>query len=248
MNLVWFRFYEELNEFLPREMRKQLFSYSFNGTPSVKDAIEALGVPHSEVDLVIVNSFSVSFSYRLRDGDHISVYPVFETLDITPIVHLRAKPLRVSRFILDVHLGKLAKYLRLCGFDTFYSRDYSDMEIINLSKSEKRIIITRDIELLKNKKVTHGYWIRSQIPDIQLKEVFLRFDLKKQALPFSRCMECNGLLKDILKEDILDRLLPNTAKFFNNFRVCSECNRVYWEGSHYDKMKKYIDGLLKVIY
>jgi uncharacterized protein len=245
MNHAWFRFYEELNEFLPSEKRKKPFSYTFNGTPSVKDAIEALRVPHVEIDLILVNSQSVGFSYKLKDGDTVSVYPVFETLDISPLIHLRAKPLRISRFILDVHLGKLARYLRLCGFDTIYRRDYIDPEIISLSESERRIILTRDIELLKNKKVIHGYWIRSQHLNEQLKEVLLRFDLLSQILPFSRCIECNGLLVNVLKEEVLDRLLPETIRYFTDFRKCSECNRIYWKGSHYERMKKYIDNLIK---
>ncbi len=244
MNLAWFRFYEELNEFLPSEKQKKLFAYTFNGTPSVKDAIEANGIPHAEVDLILVNSISVDFSYKLRNGDIVSVYPVFETLDITSQVHLRAKPLRISKFILDVHLGKLAKHLRLCGFDTLYRKDYNDIEIINISSSEKRIILTHDVELLKNKKVTHGYWIRSQYLNEQLKEVLLRFNLKHQLLPFTRCLECNGLLTEVSKEDILDRLLPDTDQYFTNFRICPDCNRIYWEGSHYERMRRYIDNLI----
>lgn len=223
----------------------KLFEYSFNGTPSVKDAIEALGVPHVEVDLILVNSISVDFLKKLRDGDMISVYPVFETFDITSLVHLRAKPLRHTKFILDVHLGKLAKYLRLCGFDTLYRRDLNDPDIIELSTSEERIILTRDIELLKNKKVTHGYWIRSQHLNEQLKEVFFKFDLVNQISSFTRCLECNGLLIDVSKEEILNRLLPETRKFFVNFRKCFDCNRIYWEGSHYERMKKYIENLIK---
>jgi uncharacterized protein with PIN domain len=244
MNLAWFRIYEELNEFLPSEKRKKLFAYTFNGSPSVKDAIEANGIPHAEVDLILVNSISVGFSYKLRDGDIVSVYPVFETFDITSLVHLRPKPLRISKFILDVHLGKLAKYLRLCGFDTLYRKDYNDIEIINISSSEKRIILTHDVGLLKNKEVTHGYWIRSQHLNEQLKEVFLRFDLKHQMLPFTRCLECNGLLTEVSKEDIMDRLLPETDKYFTDFRKCMECDRIYWEGSHYERMKRYIDNLI----
>jgi uncharacterized protein with PIN domain len=178
------------------------------------------------------------------NGDIVSVYPVFETFDITSLVHLRAKPLRISKFILDVHLGKLAKYLRLCGFDTLYRKDYNDIEIINISSSEKRIILTHDVELLKNKKVTHGYWIRSQYLNEQLKEVLLRFNLKHQLLPFTRCLECNGLLTEVSKEDIMDRLLPETDKYFTDFRKCMECDRIYWEGSHYERMKRYIDNLI----
>lgn len=245
MNLAWFRFYEELNDFLPQEKRKIFFTYAFKGNPSVKDAIEAIGIPHVEVDLILVNSLSVDFSKKIRNGDQVSVFPVFESFDITPLIRLREKPLRDTKFILDVHLGKLAKYLRLCGFDTLYTRDFNDFEIINLSISEKRIILTRDLGLLKNKNVTHGHWIRSQHLDEQLKEVFLRFSLMNQVLPFNRCMECNGLLIYVSKEDIQHHLLPGTIEFFNNFRKCPECNRIYWEGSHYEKMRKYIDNLIK---
>jgi uncharacterized protein with PIN domain len=245
MNLAWFRFYEELNEFLPSEKRKILFPYSFNGTPSVKDAIEALGVTHVEVDLILVNSLSVDFSYKLRNKDQISVYPVFESFDITPVTHLREKPLRDLKFILDVHLGKLAKYLRLCGFDSFYRTDYDDQVIISLSLTDKRIILTHDVELLKNKQVTHGYWIRSQHLKEQLNEVFRRFDLKTRIRTFSRCMECNGTLEDISKIDIMDRLLPRTLEYFHEFKKCSVCDHIYWEGSHYESMKKYIDCIIK---
>ena len=245
MNLAWVRFYEELNEFLPSEKRKQLLSYSFNGNPSVKDAVEAIGVPHVEVDLILVNGLSVDFSNKLKNGDLVSVYPVFESFDITPLIRLREKPLRNVRFIVDVHLGRLAKYLRFCGFDTLYRTDFTDKEIISLSITEKRIILTRDVGLLKNKKVTHGYWLRSQNINEQLKEVFLRFNLKNQIMAFSRCIECNGMLKDIPKEDILDQLLPGTVEFYDKFRICTQCNRIYWEGSHYERMRNYINCLIK---
>ncbi len=244
MNLAYFRFYEELNDFLTPEKRKRLFSYSFDGNPSVKDAVEAMGVPHVEVDLILVNSLSVDFSYNLRNEDKVSVYPVFESFNIASVTHLREKPLRDLKFVSDVHLGKLTKYLRLCGFDTFYRTDFNDQEIINLAVTDKRVILTRDKGLLKNKKVTHGYWIRSQHPLEQLKEIFIRFDLKKQIILFTRCMECNGLLKDIAKEEILNRLLPKTQLYYNEFKICSDCDRIYWNGSHYENMKRYINTLL----
>ncbi len=168
-----FLFYEELNYFLPAEKSKLNFTYNFMGSPSVKDAVEAIGVPHTEIDLILVNGKSVSFSYHITEGDDISVYPVFESMDIVEVTRLREKPLRVAKFVLDVHLGRLAKNLRMLGFDTLYSNNYSDSEIANISTAENRIILTRDTGLLKNKKVTHGYWIRSQYPKEQLKEVML---------------------------------------------------------------------------
>ena len=244
MRLAYFRFYEELNDFLPSEKRKKLFSYEFNGNPSVKDAIEAMGVPHVEVDLIIANSLSVDFFYKLKNADSVSVYPVFESFDIASVTHLREIPLRELKFVCDVHLGKLTKYLRLCGFDTHYRTAFNDQEIINLSRSDKRVILTRDIELLKNKKVTHGYWIRSLYPIEQLKDVILRFDLKNRINLFSRCMECNGLLAVVSKKEILNRLLPKTRQYYRKFKECHDCNRIYWNGSHYQSMKRHIKVLM----
>jgi hypothetical protein len=140
MQVASFRFYAELNDFLPRAQRHTTFPYHFTGTPAVKDAIEAAGVPHPEVDLILVNGMSVAFDYPLRDGDRVAVYPVFESFDISPIVHLRPQPLRETKFILDVHLGKLAKHLRMLGFDTLYRNDYQDPDIIATALRERRII------------------------------------------------------------------------------------------------------------
>jgi hypothetical protein len=244
MSTAYFRFYEELNDFLPQEKRKKLFLYEFNGTPSIKDTIEAIGVPHVEVDLILVNSLSVDFSYKLKNADSVSVYPVFESFDIASVTHLREKPLRDLKFVSDVHLGKLTKYLRLIGFDTYYRTDLNDEEIIDLAISDKRVILTKDKGLLKNKKVTHGYYIRSRYPRYQLKEVFLRFDLKNLIASFTRCMECNGLLRDVTKKEILDRLLPKTRQYYRKFKMCNDCNRIYWNGSHWQNMKRDIKTLM----
>ncbi len=242
MNLAWFRFYEELNDFLPVYRKKQLFSHEFDGNPSVKDVIESLGVPHVEIDMILVNGKSVDFSYRLKDADHVSVYPVFESLDISEVQHLRKESLRDIKFILDVHLGRLAKYLRLLGFDTVYDRNLVDSEIINISLSQRRIILTRDKGLLKNRKITHGYWIRSINPRIQTGEVVCKFDLKSRFKPFTHCLECNGLVVDVSKEDISGRLLTKTRKYYNMFKICPDCRKIYWEGSHFEKMKAFVES------
>ncbi len=247
MSTAWFRFYEELNDFLPKEKKKVSFSYSFTGNPSVKDAIEAIGVPHVEVDLVLVNGASVDFTFKIRNEDQVSVYPVFENLDISEVTHLRERPLRDLKFILDVHLGKLAKFMRLCGLDTHYSKDLTDPEIIKISLREHRIILTRDKGLLKNRKVTHGYWVRSVKPEIQLKEVLTRFDLKRNLQPFTRCLECNGLLTSVAKEEILDHLQPKTKEYYTEFKKCPACGKIYWEGSHFERMKIHIDNLINKI-
>lgn len=237
---VWFRFYEELNDFLPSSKRKTSFEYSFKGNPSVKDAVESLGIPHVEVDMIIVNGKPVDFSYKIKSEDQISVYPVFESMDISGVSPLREKPLRFTKFILDVHLGRLSKYLRLCGFDTFFNTGLDDSEIINLSLKEHRIILTRDRGLLKNKLVTHGYWIRLTNPVGQVREVLQRFGLRNALHPFIRCMECNGMLVDVPKEEIFDKLPPKTRDFYDEFKKCQECDKIYWEGSHYERMKKFI--------
>ena len=190
--------------------------------------------------MILVNSLPVGFSYKLKDADHVSVYPVFESIDISSVTHLRKNPLRDLKFVLDVHLGKLTKYLRLCGFDTYYDKNLKDHEIIDLAISEKRVILTRDLELLKNKKVTRGYWIRSPYPREQLKDVLFRFDLMKQVNLFTRCMECNAILKDVAKEEVLDRLMPKTRRYFRKFKKCHDCGRIYWNGSHYQSMKRNI--------
>lgn len=247
MKKAQFRFYEELNDFLPENRKKVPFQYAFMGRPSVKDAIEALGVPHTEIDLILVNGTSVDFSHKLNDGDIVSVYPLFESLDISPVTRLRAKALRETRFILDAHLGRLAKHLRLCGFDCLFNNHYSDPEIIDIALDKGRIILTRDRALLMNSRVSHAYWIRSQDPREQLKEVIIRFDLKGMVNMFTRCMECNTALEEVDKKDIEDRLQPGTRRYFQEFKLCPGCQRIYWKGTHYQDMLKFIDNIIKDI-
>lgn len=234
---VHLRFYEELNDFLPAEKRKVCFNHAVAVRTSVKDVIESLNIPHTEVDLILVNGVSVSFSYLVQAEDYISVYPVYESLDISNVIRLRPKPLRRICFILDVHLGKLCKYLRLLGFDVSYSNDLADGVIIKHGIEEKRIILTRDIGILKHKQVTHGYWIRNTNPEKQIVEVLGRFDLYRQCHPFTRCLECNGILEKVEKHQITDQLLPLTQKYYENFMRCNFCERIYWEGTHYQKLK-----------
>jgi uncharacterized protein with PIN domain len=241
---ILIRFYEELNDFLPEARRKRDFRHSFFGTPTIKDIIESLGVPHTEVDLILANGLSVAFDYKPLEGDMISVYPVFESIDISPVTRLRPKPLRVIRFIADVHLGRLAKYLRMLGFDTHYSNDLEDPVIVRIALKQKRIILTRDLALLKNSMVTHGYYVRSSQPAEQLGEVIRRFDLKDQIKPFKRCMNCNGPIRKISKEKVLHLLRPRTKAHFHEFYQCRDCKKVYWHGSHFDRMNRIIAKLV----
>lgn len=244
-NRATFRFYAELNDFISNPGKREAVSYLYRGSPSVKDAIEAQGIPHTEVDLILANGVSVDFHYHLRENDHISVYPVFEALDISPIIRLRERPLRVTRFILDVHLGKLARNLRMLGFDSLYRNDYGDAEIVDTALKERRIILTRDRGILKIRSVTHGYCIRSSTPKQQVTEVLKRFDLYLQVRPFYRCMNCNGIIHPVNKMDIEHRLEDNTKSYYDEFSMCSVCKRLFWKGTHYEKMKAYIDGLME---
>jgi uncharacterized protein len=243
MKNVSLRFYEELNDFLPGEKRKIRFNHEFSGSPSVKDLIESLGVPHTEIDMILVNSRSVDFTYNIKDGDDISVYPVFETFEITDIQHLRPSPLRDPKFILDVHLGSLTRYMRMAGFDALYGNDLMDDEIVKISTTDRRTILTKDRNLLKRNEVTHGYWIRNVDLEEQLKEVIRRFNLEQRFNPFSRCIECNNLIEKVNKDDIEDEIPPKVRQYHKDFKKCRACGRIYWKGSHYEKMHSFIDKL-----
>jgi len=243
MKTAVFRFYEELNDFLPPDRRKVPFDHEFSGSPAIKDTIETLGVPHTEVDLIRVNDVSVGFDYHLDDGDRVAVYPMFESLDIGPVQHLRPEPLRKPRFIADAHLGRLAAYLRMAGFDTLYFNPVSRQHLIAVARDEHRAILTRSRDLLKDGRVTHGYWLRSQDPGKQLGEVLRRFDLCGRLAPFSRCMHCNRPVEPIAKADVIDRLPPKVKAGFDRFRYCPQCDKIYWQGTHAEKMQEMIDTI-----
>ncbi len=185
MKIAYFRFYAELNDFLPIEKRQKPFTYPFSLNPSVKDAIEACGVPHPEIDVILVNNNSVDYNYRLRDGDRVAIYPVFESFDVSPLIRLRAKPLRKTRFILDENLGNLARKLRMLGFDTLYERIQDKQKFIRKALDERRIILTKSRSLLRCKVISHGYWVRSAEANDQIKEIISRFDLYSQILPMN---------------------------------------------------------------
>ena len=235
-----FRFYEELNDFLPENRRKVSFTYRFHGTPSVRDAIQALGVPHTAIDLVLVDGRSVDFAHRLEGGEQVSVYPVFERLDISPLVRLRPRPLRDTRFVADVHLGRLARYLRMLGFDTLHEPGGSKDNVIETALRDGRIILTRDVGILKRSRVTHGYWLRHQQPLDQLREVVGALDLQTQARPFTRCMECNGLLRPIDRRQLAGRVEEAILARFETYRECPDCSRVFWKGSHFHRMLRWV--------
>ena len=244
MAIATFRFFEELNDFLAPPRRKIAFTHEFTRRASVKDMIEALGVPHTEIDLILVNGESVDFSYTVCADDYISVYPMFESFDIAALTRLRPAPLRDPRFILDTHLGKLAKYVRLLGFDTLYDNSSDDEQLAATAADERRILLTRDVGLLKRGCVSHGYFVRAIAPRRQLEEILERFDLRGLARPYTRCVRCNVMLLEVSKGDLGDAVATGVRARFEHFRLCPGCDRIFWQGSHYAHMQADIEELL----
>jgi uncharacterized protein with PIN domain len=239
-----FRFYAELNDFLPPPRRGRTFASPCARAASVKHMIEALGVPHTEVELVLVNGESVGFDEPLRDGDRVAVYPKFESFDVTPLLRVRERPLRETRFVADAHLGGLAHLLRMAGFDTLYDNRFRDEEIERLAGAQGRVVVTRDRELLKRRAITHGCYVRSLHASQQIREVFDRLDLARSARPFTLCVHCNVPLLDVDKVQIVALLPPRVRERFDRFRTCPACRRLYWEGSHWQRMRVLIEALL----
>jgi uncharacterized protein with PIN domain len=244
MSRICLRFYAELNDFLPPALRGVDINHEFQRRASIKDMIEAFGVPHTEVEVILVNGRAVDFSYIVQDGDRISVYPVFESVDITPLLRLRPAPLRKPKFVLDSNLGRLARYLRLLGLDCLYRNDYHDAEIARIASEQQRTLLTRDRTLLQRRIITHGYYVRTQQPREQVREVLTRFDLYRQVAPFTRCTRCNGELETVDKQVIIDRLEPKTRKYYDEFRRCTECGQIFWQGSHHTRMQQLVAALL----
>ncbi len=238
-----FRFYAELNDFLPAGRRGVEFVHAFTGTPSVKDVVEALGVPHTEIDLVLADGGSVDFGWRLHDGARVSVYPVFESIDVAPMTRVRAAPLRVLRFVLDVHLGRLARHLRMLGFDAAWDPALDDAALADTSAREHRVLLTRDRGLLKRSAVTHGCCVRASDPRLQLAEVLRRLDLVRAIAPFTRCLRCNGPLVPVAKAEVEGGLPPRVRERQETFRRCAGCGQVYWAGTHHERMTRWIAEL-----
>ena len=241
MKQASFRFYAELNDFLPESDRGSTLPLTFHVAPSVKDAIESFGVPHTEVDLVVAGGESVDLSHRVRDGELVSVYPMFESLDVRGATRVRAEPLRDTRFVVDENLGALARYLRLLGLDVRYDPGTSDPELARISSRERRVLLTRDVGLLKRSEITHGYFVRATDPRDQTVEVVRRFDLVGLLRPLERCTLCNARLKRENIEDVQGLVPPGTLERGRDFRSCPACGRIYWRGAHYPRIAALIE-------
>lgn len=237
-----FRFYEELNEFLAPALRRRSFRHAFDDTPAIKDRIESLGVPHTEVDLILVDGEPASFRHRLRGGERVALYPVFECFDISGLGGAQPQPLREPRFVLDVHLGRLASYLRLLGFDALYRNGFRDEDLLALARDEHRIVLTRDTGLLKRAELTHGAFVHATDPRRQLREVIDRFQLEARIAPFTRCARCNARVEPIAADDA-DDAPPAVARDKAAFSRCTGCRQLYWRGSHPSRLQQRLAGV-----
>ncbi|HLO17687.1 MAG TPA: Mut7-C RNAse domain-containing protein [Anaerolineales bacterium] len=233
MSTAHFLFFGRLNDFLPSDQRKQLIRVEFRERQSVKHLAESLGVPHPEMGQVQVNGQERTLTTITQDGDRIEVYPIPNGCPVEP------------RFVLDNHLGRLAAYLRMLGFDCLYENDYDDEELAEIVQKGGRILLSRDRRLLMRKVVIYGYCLRSLDSIQQLSEVLQRFDLIPRIVPFHRCLRCNHLLQPVEKEAIIHRLEPLTKLYFDEFQICPDCKQIYWKGSHYEKMQKLIEDITK---
>ncbi|MFD1186155.1 Mut7-C RNAse domain-containing protein [Pontibacter rugosus] len=245
MNTASFRFHGALQDFLKKRERDQTISYTFKGAPAVKDAIEAMGVPHPEVDVILLNKKPATLQQAISAGDEVDVFPVDAKYNWPVGYSFSKNHPAPKRFILDVHLGTLAKSMRMLGVKTYYQTDLSDNTIAQLAQEQQLVVLTRDIGLLKQKVITWGYWLRSQHTQEQLEEVIRRFDLWDSFSPFRLCLECNTPVLAVDKECIMEQLPPKTRLYFNEFYQCPSCKRVYWKGSHYDRMQGFIAQLIK---
>jgi hypothetical protein len=243
---VSLRFYGELNDFLPAAQRQATLVCGLETSTSIKDLVETLGVPHPEIDLLVLNGEAVDFASRVHDGDRVAVYPPFRAFDLDATARLGPSPQLEPRFVADVHLGRLAAYLRLAGFDTAYRNDYADHEIVATSASEDRTLLTRDVGVLKHGRVTRGYFVRTTRPAWQLVEALRRFDLVAHARPFTRCLRCNDRLHVVPKDQVEHLLPPRTREHYRDFSRCPACDRIYWQGSHYSQMRVFLERAFAV--
>jgi uncharacterized protein with PIN domain len=245
MTAVTFTFHSNLKNLLKKEAGlRTSFQHHFERRASIKDVVESLGVPHPLIGRLTVNGCEVNFQYILHDKDTVQVRPL--TPRVNPLVPdiLRPIPLPALAFVVDVNAGRLAPLLRMLGYDTLYQNNARNGELAEIASSQNRILLTRDITILKRKVVMHGYLLQDQDPIRQAIEVVRLYDLSNSVKPMSRCMPCNGLLEPVSKEAILDRLEPLTRKYYHTFQQCRNCGRIYWPGSHHGKIMNCIEHIL----
>lgn len=242
MHTAKFWFHSSFDGLLTAKYKGSEFNYQFKGEPSVKHLVEAMRIPHTEVGKIIVNEGEANLSYLVQDGDSIEVYPVLGNRPFHKVMG-EYSITGEARFILDNHLGKLATSLRMLGFDALYRNNYQDDELAELATKDGRVLLTRDRGLLMRRTIEFGYFVRSMDAPTQLVEVMQQYGLFDQIRPFERCLRCNERLRRVEKIQILDRLEPLTQKYYNEFSFCYKCDKLYWKGSHYERMQSFISNL-----
>ncbi len=242
MGTVEIRCYGELNDFLPLSQRQQAFAHAFTVPGSVKDALESLGVPHPEIDLILVNGEPAEFGRLLAPGDRVAAYPRFRRLDVSGISPTHVAPAVEPRFLLDGHLGRLARYLRLLGLDAAHQAQADDAVLAAAAAAEDRTLLTRDLDLLKRAVVRRGYRVRGNHPEEQAVEVVRQFGLADRLQPFSRCLPCGERLVEAAPADAAS-VPPGVAARQTEYRRCPGCGRLYWRGSHYRRLAALADRI-----
>ena len=242
-----FRFYGSLNDFLPPAQRGREIVQVLPEAAAVKNPIESLGAPHTEVEAIFVNGRAVEFSYHLQDGDRVEAYPPELAHLLNGCLPLRPPLPQPVRFVADTHLGRLAAYLRLLGFDTLYRNDYDDHELAAIAAGEERVLLTRDRGLLKHKLVVYGCCVRETEAQQQVVSVLRRYRLGAAVQPWQRCVHCNGLLHAAAKSAVLDRLEPKTKLYYDEFQQCAVCGQVYWQGSHFARLAPFVEDVLRQV-
>ncbi|MEL6404205.1 MAG: Mut7-C RNAse domain-containing protein [Chloroflexota bacterium] len=242
--IAHFTFHGRIQFFLSRHQQDQPIEQTFDWRGTIKDMVEAIAPPHPEIDLIVVNGQSVDWDYIMQDGDEVHVYSDFDAVDVPNKIRLTPAYPGKPKFILDTHLGRLASYLRMMGFDTLYRNDYPDDVLAEVSANEERIVLTRDVGVLKRGIVVYGYFVRNTDPRKRLLEINERYNLVKYAEPFGRCMSCNGNLREVAKATIIDDVPESVAETYDTFHQCLSCEKIYWKGSHYTKMERIIDEVM----
>jgi len=225
MSTARFHFADELARFLTPDQRGARFEYSCARAASLKNAIEALGVPHTEVGGVMVNGVPATLQRTVRDGDEIEV------------LAFTAEDSGAPLFLADAHLGGLARFLRMMGFDTVHDQALADAEIRRIAEQDNRIVLTRDRELLKCREIERGCYVRALKPESQVREVAGRYRLAERARPFTLCLHCNRPLAPIEKNAVAHRVPEGVLALHQSFTHCAGCDRVYWPGTHYQRMR-----------
>jgi len=239
------RCYAELNDHLAPEVRFTSFTLPVGEDATVAGLLAGTCIPLSEVDLVLRNGEPAQFEDSIAPGDRLSVYPVFETFDISRTQRLRPRPLRTPAFVLDVHLGKLATYLRMFGFDASYAPSFTDDQLVKISLGERRVLLSKDRALLHDTRLERAWAVRADDPREQLLEVVRRFDLAGSAKPFTRCLRCNTILVPVAKDAVFDRIPPRVRERDDQFTICVECQGVFWKGTHYERMAAFVAYVLQ---